>query len=397
MTAKIVEDIVGGESRASAVAKMRAMIESKLGTGSAASAETFGQLRGMLNDGAPADAQIQNGELGGSVRAKLNGWHNAAPLALQQPPQITPGSAEVGATFTVTPGSYEGAGPIQISGELTQGGVVVATRANGVPFSFASTAPGALQWAETAQNIKGQAPAIVATATVHVPISDFYGVGPGEIPMRHDFSQSVVNASGQLVSSPNAGGAGSLFDLTPGSTAIPVVEGRLDLLPTMNLRFSNTVAATRPNLMDTHVFIVADLRNVTIDQYILGNGSPQANVWIEAGGGRLRLTRRNPVTNSFETVNVNLSPAISGARRIYGIEFTGTHVRVFVNGELRGSAPHPYPEFRVLDFAAGQNPANGNGLNAFVSEVTSLILGGEAQSRIPLVLQRLAQIHGVTL
>ena len=394
---KVVEDIEGGESRGSAVAKMRAMIDSKLGPGSAAEATTFGQLRSLLNDGAPLDAQIQNGELGSGVRAKLNGWHNAAPLALQQPPQITPDSAEVGATFTVTPGVYGGAVPIQITGELTQAGVVVASRSNGDPFTFLSTAPGALQWAETAQNIKGQAPAIVATATVHVLISDFYGIGPGEVPMRHNFSQSVVNASGQLVSSPNAGGAGSLFNLTPGATAIPVVGGRLDMSPAMNLRFSNTAPATRPNMMGTRIFIVADLRGLAVDQFLLGNGSPHANTFMRADGGRIDIERRRPEDSVWERRSAVIRPPLEGARRIYELDFGQSEIQLFVNGGLRSTVQHTFPEYRILDFAAGHNIGNGNGLDAWVSDIVSIIHGGQSEARIPLIRQRLADTHGVTL
>ena len=399
MTTKIVDDIVSGESRSSAVSKMGAMIDSKLGAGAAAAAETFGQLRSLLNAGAPGAAQIQAGELGGSVRAKLNGWHNARPVSLQVEPQIAPGSAEVGATFTVTPGSYGGALPIEISGQLTQAGVVVASRNSGEPFVFTSTAPGPLQWTETASNIKGPAPSAVATADVQAPpqIADFYGIGPGEIPMRHNFSAAPIDASGNLVSSPNAGGAGALFNLTPGPTPIPVVEGRLDLSPAMNLRFSNATIGTRPNLMGTRVFIVADLRGLAVDQFLLGNGSPQANTFIRAGGGRIDIERRRPEDNVWERRNGVISPPLEGARRIYELDFGPSQIRLFVNGGLRSTVTHAFPEYRVLDFAAGQNLGNGNGLDAWVSEIVSIIHGGQSVERIPLIRQRLAETHGVTL
>ncbi|WP_277022944.1 hypothetical protein [Paracoccus hibiscisoli] len=229
------------------------------------------------------------------------------------------------------------------------------------------------------------------------PVSTLYGTGAGQVPMRHIFSAAQVSASGHLVSSVNAGGAGSLLNLTPGATPIPVTEGRLDMLPTMNLRFAGTTTTTRPNLVGTRIFVVADLRGLTVDQYVMGNGSPQMNLWILAGGATLRVNRRNPATNSFETVSIPLSPVISGARRIYEFEFTATTINVFVNGELRGSAAHPYPELRIWDFAAGQNPSNGNGLNAWVSELLFLNQGENYAASVQTIRQRLGDTYAVGL
>lgn len=228
------------------------------------------------------------------------------------------------------------------------------------------------------------------------PISEMYGTGAGQVQIHHVFSAAQVNALGQLVSSVNAGGAGAVFDLAPGSTAIPVMEGHLDLLPTMHLRFTNTTMATRPNLIGTRLFMVADLRGLVADQYLMGNGSPHVNLWIRDGGATLRLNRRNPTTNSFETVSIPLSPAISGARHIYEFEITANRITLFVDGKQRGSAAHIYPELTVLDLAAGQNPANGNGVNAWLSEVLLIAQGGNYEANVEIIRQRLAQVYQVT-
>lgn len=234
-----------------------------------------------------------------------------------------------------------------------------------------------------------------AVAAPAASLNALYGTGPGQIPMRHVFSAARLNATGHLLSSVNAGGAGALLNLTPGSVAVPVTGGRLDLQPTMNLRLNGTTTTSRPDLIGTRVFVVTDLRGLTNDQYLLGNGSPQMNVWIVAGGASLRVNRRNPATNAFETVIVALSPVLTGARRLYEIEFTPTTINVFVNGNLRGTAPHRYAELRMLDFAAGQNPANGNGLNAWVSEVLMLLQGGDYAANVATIRQRLTEIHAV--
>ena len=237
-------------------------------------------------------------------------------------------------------------------------------------------------------------------------ISDYYGIGAGQVPLRLRSADAVMSG-GFVQRIPNMGGAGTPFDLAAGVNTIPLINGAMDLTPAQWLRWTNLTQQTAIDMMGTRVFIVADLRGLTVDQYCLGNGNPQANIWIEAGGGRMRVNRRNPLTNSFETVNINLNPAISGVLRLYEIEFlsggapnangqtSGGTIRVFVNGELSGSAAHIFPELRVFNYAAGQNPGNGNGLNARVFDTLSIIQGGAYSSRVPIIRQRLNTLYGL--
>lgn len=237
------------------------------------------------------------------------------------------------------------------------------------------------------------------------PISAMYGTQAGQVPMRLQSSQAVM--SGENVQSvPNAGGAGAAFDLIAGTAAITrTADGKaMDLTPEEWLRFSNAPTNSYPDLMNTTIFIVAAVTLGGVDQYFMGNGNPQANVWLVSTGAQMRFSRRNPTTNSVETVIVNLSPAVSDGIRTYEIEFTpgtpaangqtsGGVINVRVNGELRGSAPHPYPEFRVWNFSAGQNPVNGNGLRAQVYDTLSIIRGGAHDTRVPAIRQQLLSLY----
>ena len=237
------------------------------------------------------------------------------------------------------------------------------------------------------------------------PISAMYGTQAGQVPMRLQSSQAVM--SGENVQSvPNAGGAGTAFSLIAGTTAITrTADGKaMDLTPEEWLRFNNVASTAGPYLMNTTVFIVAAVTLGGVDQYFMGNGNPQANVWLVADGTQMRFNRSNPTTSTFETVTVTLSPAVEVGIRTYEIEFTpgtpaangqttGGVINVRVNGVMRGSAPHPYPEFRVWNFSAGQNPVNGNGLRAQVYDTLSIIRGGAHDTRVPAIRQQLLSLY----
>jgi hypothetical protein len=58
-----------------AVNKMLDLVGVKLRAGASTNVGIFGDLRTLLNRAA-STFKIANGEVGSSVRAKLNGWHN---------------------------------------------------------------------------------------------------------------------------------------------------------------------------------------------------------------------------------------------------------------------------------------------------------------------------------
>lgn len=206
-------------------------------------------------------------------------------------------------------------------------------------------------------------------------IAAMYGVGPGDVPLRAKFSTAVM--SGQnIVRVPNAGGAGSAFDVIAGTNTITLVDGAADLMPDEYFRFG-TAAATPPDLMDTTVFMRANLREVNVDQYFFGQGSPQTDIYLKAGGAQMVFNRRSEITNNFETVTINLSPAISAGDRTLELSVSPSGpIEVVVDGQLRGTGTHPgWPTLKVWNFASGRNPVNANGLNALVKDVLSLRRG----------------------
>jgi hypothetical protein len=74
----IVQNIENGESVTSVIPKLKAMIDAKIDSGASDSVSTLGDIRTLLNVGAPTEYQISNGELGLTARTKINEWHNDA-------------------------------------------------------------------------------------------------------------------------------------------------------------------------------------------------------------------------------------------------------------------------------------------------------------------------------
>lgn len=236
-----------------------------------------------------------------------------------------------------------------------------------------------------------QAPAAPVT-----PISAWYGTGPGRIPIRC-LAVDAVLSGGNVQRVPNAGGAGALFDLIAGTGSITLTDGALDLTPDEYFRFSNVASNAAPDLMGTTMFMVADMRNVTSDQYIFGIGSPQTDILLRAGGNVMRFNRRSEVTNQFETVDIPLSPAVAPVRRLYEISVSAAGpITITMNGDLRGSGSHPgWPSLRAWNFASGRNPVNATGLNTLVYDIASLVHGGEHDARRLDVRARLNELHGL--
>lgn len=215
--------------------------------------------------------------------------------------------------------------------------------------------------------------------------SAFYGTGPGQVPLHCPISGAVMSGA-NIQRIPNLGGAGSAFDMIAGTASITVTNGAADMTPDEYFRFG-TVSAAAPDLMGTTVFMRADLRSTAVDQFFFGQGSPQTDIYLKAGGAQMVFNRRSEVTNLFETVMIDLSPAVSPRERTLELSVDPAGpITVTIAGELRGTGTHPgWPTLRAWNFAAGRNPANANGLNALIKDVVSLRHGGSHDANRPAI------------
>ncbi|WP_162798858.1 hypothetical protein [Paracoccus indicus] len=221
------------------------------------------------------------------------------------------------------------------------------------------------------------------------PISTWYGIGPGQVPMDHKYAQGVANG-GLITSVPNLGGAGAMFNLTVNGT-VPIVGNGVDLDP--NDYFS---LASQADVVGTRLFVVVDFRSVDVNQFIAGQGETNAdggktNLLLLAGGGSLRLAK-NDGTNVNATIP--LSPPVAPLIRLYEIEdVPGGNVSVWINAEFRGSTPNPHASYLIKRIAAGQS--TGGGINGVLYRTLSLIQGGDYAARVQAIRARLNQEYGL--
>lgn len=210
-----------------------------------------------------------------------------------------------------------------------------------------------------------------------VPIGALYGTGPGEVPMDHKYAEGTASG-GNITAVPNSGGAGAVFNLTAFGT-IPISGQAVDLDPS-----DYFTLASRADLSGTRLFIVADIRAFTSNQYFAGqNGSAgeggNTNVFLLSGGATLRIAKN---TGTNINADIPLSPAVSAGLRLYEIELTtGGNATVWVNGEQRGMIANPHNGYNILRIAAGQSTGSA-GLNALLYRSLSLIQGGDYEANV---------------
>lgn len=222
-----------------------------------------------------------------------------------------------------------------------------------------------------------------------VPISTFYGIGAGEVPMDHKYAEGT-ESGGNITAVPNLGGAGAAFNLTTVGT-VAVSGQAVDMDPTDYFSI-----ASQADLVGVRLFIVADIRSTAANQYFGGqnesNGAGgKTNILLLAGGSPMNITK-----NTGTTVNasVALSPAVSTGIRLYEIELvSGGNIRVWVNGEIRGTVANPHTSLLINRIAAGQSLSAG--LNALLYRSLSLIQGGDYTARVNTIRERLNEQYSL--
>lgn len=220
-------------------------------------------------------------------------------------------------------------------------------------------------------------------------IAEFYGTGPGQIPMDHRYAQGTA-VGGNITAVPNLGGAGAAFNLTAVG-AIPVTADYVTMEP--SARFE---VATRAELVGTRLFIVADILAFTSNQNFAGRnvGGETTNIFLNAAGDRMTVNR-NPGTG-FVNAQINLSPPVAPLLRLYEVDVpSGGDLAVLVNTQLRGSVPTPFTTFGVSRIAAGQSISSG--LNARLYRTLLLIKGGDFDAGVAVVRARLNDLYGLGL
>ena len=149
---------------------------------------------------------------------------------------------------------------------------------------------------------------------------------------------SGAASGGNLTAVANSGGAGAAFDLAVSGT-IPVTPPYVTLDP--NNRFD---IASRVELVDTRLFIVADILALTSNQNFFGRnvGGEVTNIFLNTAGDRMTVNR-NPGTG-FVNAQIDLAPAMAAALRLDEIKMTpGSNVTVWAPSSSAGRWRTPSP------------------------------------------------------
>ncbi|RJE81266.1 hypothetical protein DWB67_01000 [Paracoccus sp. JM45] len=221
------------------------------------------------------------------------------------------------------------------------------------------------------------------------PISTFYGVGAGQVPMDHKYAEGT-KSGGNITAVPNLGGAGSAFNLTVNGS-VPVSGNGVDLDPS-----DYFTMPTQADLVGVRFFFVADFKSVSANQYFAGQNEANAsggrtNLFLLSGGNTLRIARN---AGSNINVDVSISPAVAPVIRLYEIEMTASgNAVVWINGEQRGSIPNVHSTYLINRIAAGQ--ATGGGMSAILYRSLSLIQGGDYAGRVTAIRARLNEQYSL--
>lgn len=225
------------------------------------------------------------------------------------------------------------------------------------------------------------------TAPAPATIASFYGVGLGQVPMHLDPAAAVMSGA-DVVSVPNSGGAGALFNATKAGTGSITRDGNLLQIGAAGPYFG---LATAADVYGTRVFFVASL-NIAIANFprFLGSVTHNTLARMDDDTGQF-LFQRDGISRPFTGV------APGTALHLFEIAMEAGVASLWVDRTQVGSAAVPWTDFRADRLLAANTD-----LNTFVGAVgdlVSLIVDGTGNqaAQIATIRNVLAAKHGITL
>lgn len=199
-------------------------------------------------------------------------------------------------------------------------------------------------------------------------VADLYGVGLGQVPLDLRPTDAVLDANGNVVSVPNRGGAGPLFDATASGTGILIENGLFSVPATTRW----LALANRDNLIGVRLFICAA---VTVDPLPTSGSMNFAgtfdgsnidegrnNVRWDWGMNRFQLIRYTwDGTTATNPGTLAYGPALTGAETLHELELTGSRLRVFRDTVQVADVPCAWPSFSINRIFAGQSTPSFTG------------------------------------
>lgn len=213
-------------------------------------------------------------------------------------------------------------------------------------------------------------------------ISDFYGIGAGEVTLDLDPADAVINA-GAVSSIPNHGGSGA------GNNCVPAGSGAItrtfDLLA---LTGANFLSAAAPiNLMGMRLFMVANPDLAVRLTYLMGC-LPAGNVGLTNVRfdtlSKTVLLMQNPTgTGNVNAPNMTWAGMAAGLH-LFEFDISATACQMFVDGVFQSSVATPaaWTGYLVDRFGMGQGSP---GVTGQLGRIVGLKAGGLAADHISII------------
>ena len=225
-------------------------------------------------------------------------------------------------------------------------------------------------------------------------LSDYYGIGPGQIPVdwrMHDPAHMTLDGSGAVTAIENAGGAGAGFALSS-SAPVPRSDNGLLFSGTSWLNIASNIDANGVHLLAA----VRAVEESAGNNPIAGGGA--AMTFALAGTTNLSFSLRNSLVNP-RTVTTTVSDQY--AWHLFEMRYFGGSLNVWCDGALIHTSALA-DTATLFDRLAWANIGGTRMFHGHLGWMTSIICeaGRSAASPEPAVLlarQTLAAQYGVTL
>lgn len=235
-----------------------------------------------------------------------------------------------------------------------------------------------------------------------MPVSAYYGIGPGQIPGDWRIDDPVV--SGSIITAVrNDGGAGPLFAMGQrAAQPLPLRSGMLaDVSGSRQMLLANAV-----DMVNVHFMAVVDPRGApTVNAPILARNARDSS-YLEFRQTHLMLRQQGSDATWPEAAMANINYPVGAELGLYEFRWQqGIPPALFYNGALvgysaRGALPHTTYAMQV--FAGGSASTPSHGYTGPVGRCISVIVdpGFSPTNLEPAVLAAratLAQQYGITL
>lgn len=215
-------------------------------------------------------------------------------------------------------------------------------------------------------------------------LSDFYGVGPGQIAIHLHSDNAVRDGNGNIQTFINSGGAGAMFNANRIGSVIPLTDKALDFTSAPKGYFETGNVA---DLNGARLMYVFSLRNYTVTTRWLGSDGVEFRSSTNTQGWTIQMWSSlsgtgSSFVNLFTTRQPNEDKFV-----LVETEYLGNgKISTWINGVRLGNstnypATHPFPGPIPLKYI-GKGNGNGQGFLGLLGDVLAVQIGGNYDAAV---------------